>query len=63
VGLDDKTKPADSVHVNHYCCIAGWGKWGGFGHSSAKHIETRWWCGEHYPLWEEMKARDGGRAE
>jgi len=44
--------------VNHYCSVAGCGKWGGFGQASAKHIETRWWCAEHYPLWDE--ARDEG---
>lgn len=55
--------PGANIHVNHYCCVPRCGKWGGFGMASAKNIETRWWCAEHYPHWEEMKARDEGRAK
>ncbi|KQV83214.1 hypothetical protein ASC90_21720 [Rhizobium sp. Root1220] len=58
MGLDDKTKPADSVHVNHYCCIEGCGKWGGLGFASSKAVDTQWWCSEHYPHGDAMKDRD-----
>ncbi|MBB3394447.1 MULTISPECIES: hypothetical protein [unclassified Rhizobium] len=51
--------PGANIHVNHYCSVAGCGKWGGFGHASSKGVETRWWCAEHYPYWEDIKKADG----
>nr|WP_312865403.1 MULTISPECIES: hypothetical protein [unclassified Rhizobium] len=43
------TAPGANVIVEHYCCDAECGKWGGFGFSAGKAQETRWWCWEHYP--------------
>ncbi|MBZ9792525.1 hypothetical protein K9B32_20790 [Rhizobium sp. 3T7] len=51
--------PGANIHVNHYCCVEGCGKWGGFGHASSKGVETRWWCAEHYPYWDDIKKADG----
>lgn len=47
--MNDTTKTAASVHENHPCSVAGCKKWGGFGFSTAKNVEARWWCWEHYP--------------
>jgi len=41
--------PAASIHVNHYCCIDGCGKWGGFGFSRSRGETPTWWCWVHYP--------------
>jgi hypothetical protein len=41
--------PAASIHVNHYCCIEGCGKWGGFGFARSRGETPTWWCWEHYP--------------
>ena len=46
---DHSTAPGANVIIEHYCTFAGCGKWGGFGFSSGKSVETRWWCWEHYP--------------
>ena len=41
-------QPEASIHVNHYCCVEGCGRWGGFGFSENRG-EPQWWCWEHYP--------------
>ncbi|MGO7954921.1 hypothetical protein [Rhizobium leguminosarum] len=41
--------PGANVIVEHYCCVPGCGRWGGFGFSPSKAVETQWWCWEHYP--------------
>jgi len=41
--------PGANVIVEHHCSVPGRGKWGGFGFAANKSVETRWWCGEHYP--------------
>jgi hypothetical protein len=52
---DHSTAPGANVIVEHYCTVAGCGKWGGFGFSSGKSVETRSWCWEHYPHKEPSK--------
>lgn len=50
--MSDETRQAlekAPIHDNHYCSVAGCGKWGGFGFTRSKEIQTRWWCYEHYP--------------
>lgn len=41
--------PGANLLVEHYCCVDGCSKWGGFGFAASKNVETRWWCWEHYP--------------
>ncbi|TBC12617.1 hypothetical protein ELH35_38665 [Rhizobium ruizarguesonis] len=42
-------------------CVAGCAKWGSLGFSQSKTVETRWWCAEHYPYWDEIKSRSNSR--
>jgi len=50
VSIDGRSSAAAAtIHVNHWCSVAGCETWGGFGHASSKSIETQWWCWEHYP--------------
>ena len=55
------TNPAASIHVDHWCCVNGCGKWGGFGFSRSRGEAPTWWCSEHYPhkpnqVWDEAAA-------
>nr|WP_223217145.1 hypothetical protein [Rhizobium cauense] len=50
MSLDGRSSAVGAtMHVNHWCSVAGCSVWGGFGHSSSKSEVTRWWCWEHYP--------------
>jgi hypothetical protein len=55
MSLDPNAKPADAVHVNHYCCVDNCGIWGAFGFARSKSEESQWWCEEHYPHWENKR--------
>lgn len=52
--------PGANVIIEHYCS-EGCGKWGGLGFSASKTVETTWYCAEHYPYWNEIKAMDKAR--
>lgn len=47
--------PGTNIHEEHLCSVAGCKAWGGFGMSTGKNVETRWWCWEHYPHKEPAK--------
>lgn len=55
------TAPGANVIAEHYCCVAGCAKWGSLGFSQSKTVETRWWCAEHYPYWEDIKSRSNSK--
>lgn len=58
---DDRTSthPAAPVHFEHWCEEPGCNAWGGFGRANSKNEPARWWCGEHYPYWDEVKKNSG----
>jgi hypothetical protein len=45
----NSTAPVAGIHEEHKCSVTGCGKAGGYGFSSSKTVEVRWWCWEHYP--------------
>jgi len=51
----DRPMQSSSQQYEHLCTHPGCKKWGGFGFSSSKAIETRWWCWEHYPHKEPLR--------
>ena len=45
---EHSTAAGAGIHVNHYCCVDGCDKWGGFGFSRNK-TDQQYWCWPHYP--------------